>query len=95
MTREAADKVAMVYNQIVARGENSEAAQRFILQCVMALFAEDIDLLPRGFFTELLEECRNGASSSDLIGGLFRQMGSHKPARSDKREKIKIKNIKK
>jgi type II restriction/modification system DNA methylase subunit YeeA len=85
VTREAADKVAMVYNQMVARGEDSEAAQRFILQCVMALFAEDIDLLPRGFFTELLEECRSGASSYDLIGGLFRQMGSPKPARKDSR----------
>ncbi len=85
VTREAADKVARVYNQMVARGEDSEAAQRFILQCVMALFAEDIDLLPRGFFTELLEECRSGASSYDLIGGLFRQMGSPKLARKDSR----------
>jgi hypothetical protein len=85
VTREAADKVARVYNQMVARGEDSEAAQRFILQCVMALFAEDIDLLPRGFFTEVLEECRSGASSYDLIGGLFRQMGSPKPARKDSR----------
>ncbi len=87
VTREAADKVARVYNSLVARGEDAAAAQRFILQCVVTLFAEDIDLLPRGFFTELLQDCEQGASSSDLIGGLFRQMGSRKPARKDSRYK--------
>ena len=85
VTREAADKVARIYNLMVARGEEAQAAQRFILQCVVALFAEDIDLLPRDFFRELLQECEQGASSSDLIGGLFRQMGSSKPARKDSR----------
>lgn len=80
VTREAADKVAQVFNAIVARGEESEIAQRFILQCVVSLFSEDIDLLRRGLFTEILDECRSGGSSYDLIGGLFRQMGSQKPA---------------
>jgi type II restriction/modification system DNA methylase subunit YeeA len=85
VTREAADKVARVYNSLVARGEDAAAAQRFILQCVVTLFAEDIDLLPKGFFTDLLQDCEQGASSSDLIGGLFRQMGSRKSARKDSR----------
>lgn len=85
VTRKAADHVAQVFNRLVERGENAEVAQRFILQCVVALFAEDIDLLPRGLFTELLDECRSGASSYDLIGGLFRQMGSDRPAPKDSR----------
>ena len=38
------------------------------------MFAEDIGLLPQDIFTRLLDECRRGASSYDLIGGLFRQM---------------------
>ncbi len=80
VTRAAADKVARVYNALVARGEASEVAQRFILQCVVALFSEDIDLLPRGIFTEILDDCQRGASSYDLIGGLFRQMGNPKSA---------------
>lgn len=80
VTREAADKVAQVFNSIVARGEDNEVAQRFILQCVVSLFSEDIDLLRRGLFTEILDECHSGGSSYDLIGGLFRQMGSQKPA---------------
>jgi SAM-dependent methyltransferase len=80
VTREAADKVARVFQSLRNRGENTEIAQRFILQCVMALFAEDIDLLPRGLFSELLLECRTGGSAYDLIGGLFRQMGNPRPA---------------
>jgi len=86
VTRTAADKVAQVFNRLVERGEKVETAQRFILQCVVALFAEDIDLLPRGLFTELLEICQtNRESSYDLIGGLFRQMGSNRPAPKDSR----------
>lgn len=85
VTRKAANSVAQVFNRLVERGEDAEIAQRFILQCVVALFAEDIDLLPRGLFTELLDECRSGASSYDLISGLFRQMGSDRPAPKDSR----------
>lgn len=86
VTRTAADKVALVFNRLVERGEKVETAQRFILQCVVALFAEDIDLLPRGLFTEFLGDCQmNRVSSYDLIGGLFRQMGSDRPAPKDSR----------
>jgi hypothetical protein len=46
------------------------------------MFAEDIGLLPQDLFTRLLDECRRGASSYDLIGGLFRQMNDPNPARA-------------
>ena len=52
VTRKAADKVAQVFNLLIGRKDKPIArdrAQRFILQSVIALFAEDIDLLPRGF----------------------------------------------
>ena len=45
------------------------------------MFSEDIGLLPRSLFTELLEECRRNASSYDLLGALFRQMNDPQPAR--------------
>lgn len=81
VTRAAADEVARVFNSLVDRGEERSAAQRFVLQCVVALFSEDFDLLPRGFFTEIIEDCRSGQSAYDLIGGLFKQMGAQVPAR--------------
>jgi SAM-dependent methyltransferase len=46
------------------------------------MFAEDIGLLPQDIFTHLLDECQRGASSYDLIGGLFRQMNDSNPARA-------------
>ncbi|MDP5337775.1 MAG: N-6 DNA methylase [Nodularia sp. (in: cyanobacteria)] len=86
VTRQAADKVAQVFNRLVERGEREEIAQKFILQCVVSLFAQDIDLLPRGLFSEFLDDCRsNQISSYDLIGGLFNQMGSDRPAPKDSR----------
>ncbi|MGY6528959.1 MAG: DNA methyltransferase [Cyanobacterium sp.] len=50
--------------------------QRFILQCVLAMFAEDRGLLPNNLFIRCVEECINGASSYDVLGGLFREMNN-------------------
>ena len=63
VTREAAKDVANAFNSLVFRGEDRVRARRFILQCVVAMFAEDIGLLPQDIFTRLLDECRRGASS--------------------------------
>jgi hypothetical protein len=82
VTREAAKDVASAFNSLVFRGEDRVRARRFILQCVVAMFAEDIGLLPEDIFTRLLDECQRGASTYDLIGGLFRQMNDPAPARA-------------
>ena len=88
VTRAAATKVAQVFNALVERGEDRTKAQRFILQCVVAMFSEDFDLLPRGLFSGLLDDCAGGDSSYDLLGGLFRQMNSETPARGGRFEKV-------
>lgn len=89
VTRAAADKVARVFNSTVARGEDRGVAQRFVLQCVVALFSEDFGLLPSGLFTTLIDECRQTrASTYDLIGDLFRQMGSPRPARGGRYKNV-------
>ena len=81
VTRRAADQMATVFSEIVDRGEDRERAQRFILQLLVAMVAEDTGLLPANMLTELLRECaENGASSYDLIGGLFRQMATKERA---------------
>lgn len=82
VTRDAADRVATVFNSLVARGESRAQAQRFILQCVVAMFSEDIDLLPRGLFSELLDRCTDGESTYDVLGSFFRQMNSPIPAKA-------------
>jgi len=81
VTRRAADQMATVFREITDRGEDRERAQRFILQLLVALVAEDIGLLPEQLVSELLHECADeGGSSYDLIGGLFRQMASEREA---------------
>ena len=47
----------------------------------MALFAEDIDLLPAGLMTRLIADCMEAKGSTyDVLGGLFKQMNSVVPA---------------
>ena len=93
VTRDAADKVARVFNSLVHRGIDRKEAQRFVLQCVVAMFSEDADLLPRGLFTELIYESREAkASSYDLLGGLFRQMNGPHPARGGRYQNVSFFN---
>lgn len=84
VTQEAAERVATVFKSLVARKIDREQAQRFVLQCVVAKFSEDLGLLPKEFFTRLLQEClasnAPGEHAYDMIGGLFRQMSSRSPA---------------
>ena len=81
VSREAADKVALVFNTLVRRGIARSAAQRFVLQLVVAMFAEDIDLLPANTVARIVKDCRTrGQNPYDLFGGLFQQMNNPKPA---------------
>ncbi|MRG98133.1 N-6 DNA methylase [Polyangium spumosum] len=87
-----ARKLGEVFRAMVDRGETRERAQRFTLQCVVAMFAEDTDLLPRGLFTELVHDCQKGQSTYDLLGGLFRQMNTDKPARGGRFRNVRYFN---
>ena len=84
VTKQAADLVVGAFNSMIKREIDREKAQRYILQCVVALFSEDLDLLPRDLFTRLLKTCLESpnptSESFDLVGGLFQQMNSKKAA---------------
>jgi len=56
VTRRAANQMATVFNEIVFRGEDRQRAQRFILQLLVAMVAEDIGLLPDQLLSDLLHE---------------------------------------
>jgi hypothetical protein len=79
VTRQAADALAACFNHIVARMQDRKTAQRFILQMLVSLFAEDIGLLPKYTVTQLLEQCARPSDSYDLLGGLFRAMNTDPP----------------
>ncbi|MDA1052601.1 MAG: hypothetical protein O3C40_19265 [Planctomycetota bacterium] len=75
VTRAAADNLAKCFNNLAKRVDRP-LAQRFILQMLVALFAEDIGLLDQYFVTQLLDECKSPADSYDLLGGLFEAMNT-------------------
>ncbi|MGG6295965.1 DNA methyltransferase [Leptolyngbya sp. AN02str] len=59
------------------KAEASQIAQRFVLQCVLAMFAEDRGLLPNSLFVRCVQDCIAGESSFDVIStGLFRHMNT-------------------
>ena len=84
VSRRTADRMAELFKELTRRQKNPvprQQAQRFLLQMMVAMFAEDIDLLPSGIVTELVEDCRSkGQSSYDLFGALFAQMNNKKKA---------------
>ena len=84
VTREAADALATCFRRLVrpdrAPPVPRPIAQRFILQMLVALFAEDIGLLEKYFVTNLLNECHSPTDTYDLIGGLFAAMNSREAA---------------
>lgn len=86
VSRKAANQTADLFRSLIKRPGAPvprEQAQRFVLQLVIAMFAEDIDLLPAGTVTSIIRDClEHGQSSYDLLGGLFKQMNDPKPAKA-------------
>ncbi len=84
VSRKAADQTAELFRSLTRRPAKPvprPQAQRFVLQTVISMFAEDIDLLPAGTIKSIVDDCLfNKQSSYDLFEGLFRQMNSPKPA---------------
>lgn len=74
LTRDSAIAVSGVFNALLSRGIERGVAQRFTLQSVVAMFAEDVGLLPRHSFSEALDDALHGGSAYDLVFGLFRAM---------------------
>lgn len=76
VTERAARRMGELLVELTNRGINSLVAQRFILQSVLAMFAEDRGLLPNSIFISCVQDCLNGQNSYDLLGGLFREMNT-------------------
>jgi len=81
ITQVVAKRMGKLYTLLKSRAKKSGftelIAQKFTLQCVMAMFAEDTKLLKDSLFSACLDECLSGKSSFDLLNdGLFRRMDS-------------------
>lgn len=76
VSRDAAAQMGGLFRTLRARGIEREDAQRFVLQCVVAMFSEDVGLLPSALFTRLLDAATSADDAYDLILGLFHQMNT-------------------
>lgn len=56
VTRQIADRLAKVSRSLESNYQPEEVAL-FMMRAIFCMFAEDVDLLPRGKFTQLLQEC--------------------------------------
>ncbi len=77
VSAEVADLVARLYRSVrAAHPTRDRDVIRFSLQCITAMFAEDIGMLPKNYFTSLLY---NGAKAGDVehrLRELFEQMNT-------------------
>ncbi|GJE62066.1 class I SAM-dependent DNA methyltransferase [Methylobacterium trifolii] len=56
VTREIAKRLASVSKALEADHQAEDVAH-FLMRCIFTMFAEDVDLLPKGAFSKLLEDC--------------------------------------
>ncbi len=56
VTREIAAHVATLSRALEEAGHPSEVVAKFLMRCLFTMFAEDVELLPKGIFTSALGE---------------------------------------
>jgi SAM-dependent methyltransferase len=88
-TREAADLLAAVYKSLKSKpGIGPGTPQRFVLQALVCFFSEDIGLLPKHFFTELLNDCIDPPKAFDLLDGMFRAMNAREGTKGGRFQRV-------
>jgi len=74
VTRQIAERLAAVSRRL-ERNHPPEEVAHFLMRCIFTMFAEDADLLPRGQFTALLEDCLEGPDTfAPLLRDLWKRM---------------------
>lgn len=77
VSAEVADLVAKLYRSVRAKHPRREKdVIRFTLQCITAMFAEDIGLLPKRYFTDLLYEGAKHGDVAKRLHDMFVQMNT-------------------
>nr|WP_306151477.1 DNA methyltransferase [Roseovarius sp. MMSF_3281] len=56
VTREIADQLALLGRSFETQGHEPDKVAGFLMRCLFSMFAEDVDLIPRDSFTDLLRK---------------------------------------
>lgn len=74
VTRQIADRLAAISKTLEKR-HDAQSVAHFLMRCIFTMFAEDVDLLPKGKFTEMIEECLpSPASFAPMLQDLWAKM---------------------
>lgn len=87
VTRDVARRLAALAKSLEESGHAAEAVTAFLMRAIFTLFAEDVNLIRKGSFTELLERLRgNVAVFPDMMESLWATMntGGFSPALSER-----------
>ncbi|MBI5784152.1 MAG: class I SAM-dependent DNA methyltransferase [Rhodocyclales bacterium] len=75
VTREIAAHLAEVAKSLEASGHAAETVAGFLSRCLFSMFAEDVQLIPKGSFTELLKSLRDDPGQFvPLLSALWKEM---------------------
>ncbi|MFM2391999.1 MAG: hypothetical protein RLZZ437_3554 [Pseudomonadota bacterium] len=77
VTREVADRLAALGRSFEGQGHEPEAVARFLMRCLFTMFAEDVDLIPKASFSDLLKRLRgHPAHAAPSLKALWETMNT-------------------
>ena len=77
VTCDIATHLAELGKSFEGQGHDSEVVARFLMRCLFSMFAEDVDLIPRGCFAELLRKLRGHPEHAEpALKGLWESMNA-------------------
>ena len=77
VTREIATHLAELGKSFEAQGHDSETVARFLMRCLFSMFAEDVELIPKASFTDMLKKLRDHPEHAEpALKGLWETMNT-------------------
>ena len=77
VTREVADRLAALGRSFEGQGHTGEEVARFLMRCLFTMFAEDVELIPRASFSDLLKKLRgHPQDAAPALAGLWETMNT-------------------
>ncbi len=77
VTREIATHLAALGKSFEAAGHDSEMVAHFLMRCLFSMFAEDVELIPKDSFTELLKKLESHPEHAEpALQGLWQTMNT-------------------
>lgn len=77
VTRELAQRLAELAKLLEKAGHDPALVARFLMRCLFTMFAEDVELIPRGSFKDLLESMREEPENfKPMVEALWDTMNS-------------------